>query len=155
MKKLRELTEYEYDNIRRTGLLYELFPEATGNYVDDCRKSANGEDDEDDSETMDKGLFDLADVFYAVQNINEDITSSLQNDDGETECLTLVTDGFSCIVKFGGEKIWSTLEDTHVFEEEENKYEELEPFLRNAVHEVLIKRQCQYEAIADVIYDTL
>jgi hypothetical protein len=152
MKKLRELTGYEYDSTQNSGLPHELLPEATGDY-DDCEKH-NMCDEDGELHAVDDVL-DLADVFRAVQNINADIASALPGDEDETECLTLMTDGFVCIVKFGEERIWHSREDNRAFIEEENEYEDLEMFLRSSVHELLIQRQGQYEAIANVIYDTL
>lgn len=153
MKKLSWLTEYEYDSTRNSGLPHELLPEATGDYDDYAKHNMDAADD-NTLRALDDVL-DLADVFRAVQNINADIASALPGDEDETECLTLMTDGFSCIVKFGDERIWHSREDNRVFIEEENEYEDLEMFLRSSIYELLIKRQGQYEAIVNVIYDTL
>lgn len=35
MKTLKELTKKEYESIKKSGLMWVLFPEATGNYEED------------------------------------------------------------------------------------------------------------------------
>lgn len=43
VKKLHNFTIQEYANLKNTGLLWELFPEATGNFLDDVETSFNNE----------------------------------------------------------------------------------------------------------------
>lgn len=35
-KKLTDLTEQEFETLKKSGFLWEFFPEATGNYKEDC-----------------------------------------------------------------------------------------------------------------------
>jgi hypothetical protein len=35
-KKLTDLTEHEFNTLKEMGYLWEFFPEATGNYKEDC-----------------------------------------------------------------------------------------------------------------------
>lgn len=39
MKKLEELTYIEYSALQSSGALYVVYPQATGNYSEDCNKS--------------------------------------------------------------------------------------------------------------------
>lgn len=42
-KRLHEFTEAEYELMKRRGALLELFPEATGNYGEDVKRSKERE----------------------------------------------------------------------------------------------------------------
>lgn len=39
-KKLHEFTEAEYEIMKRMGMLWELFPEATGHYREDIKRQS-------------------------------------------------------------------------------------------------------------------
>ena len=41
MKALKDLTRNEYRALQLCGMLFIIYPEATGNYLTDCNKSAN------------------------------------------------------------------------------------------------------------------
>jgi hypothetical protein len=43
MKDLSKLTEEEYSLILKSGMMWEIFPEATGVYKQDCQKAINDE----------------------------------------------------------------------------------------------------------------
>ena len=43
MKNLLDLSRYEYDKLMDQDLLFRIYPEATGVYENDCKKS-NGDD---------------------------------------------------------------------------------------------------------------
>lgn len=43
MKRLEELTRIEYSVLKSSEMLERIYPEATGDYETDCKKS-NGED---------------------------------------------------------------------------------------------------------------
>jgi len=43
MKDLSELTEEEYSLLLKSGMMWEIFPEATGIYFQDCKKAINDE----------------------------------------------------------------------------------------------------------------
>jgi len=36
MKQLKDLTKKEYESLDKAGMLYVFYPEATGNYKNDC-----------------------------------------------------------------------------------------------------------------------
>lgn len=35
--KIKEMTKEHYDNLKKSGMFWELFPKATGNYEEDCK----------------------------------------------------------------------------------------------------------------------
>lgn len=43
MKNLKNLTYLEYSTLQNTGMLFVVYPEATGSFRDDCEK-AGGDD---------------------------------------------------------------------------------------------------------------
>jgi hypothetical protein len=36
-KNLKELSREDYESLKKTGFFWELFPQATGNYEEDCK----------------------------------------------------------------------------------------------------------------------
>ena len=37
MKQLKDLTREEYNKLNKSGMLFEIYPEAEGLYIDDCK----------------------------------------------------------------------------------------------------------------------
>lgn len=77
------------------------------------------------------------DVINAVTSINEEIFEDERS--GGHICLTYSTNGFGEFVEFGDLRLWDWDEDTRIFSEEDDEYEEIEVCLRRMLAEEIAK----------------
>ena len=63
MKELRELSKKQYDDLNNIGMLFELYPDATGDYDKDCADIVS----QDDLKAVEK----LTEVFVDVLNTSK------------------------------------------------------------------------------------
>lgn len=75
---------------------------------------------------------DVLEIFEAIQNIQQDIP-----EDATEYSLEFATNGSEARIDFLGVNLWISAEDERDFNEETNKYEPFELFLRRRLQEEL------------------
>lgn len=80
----------------------------------------------------------LAEVFQAVENINEDIHEALDNKANQIDLLGIISEGsMFIVVTYLDHQLWDNDNDEREFIEDRNDYEPLEPFLRKEIKKLI------------------
>lgn len=81
----------------------------------------------------------LSTVDAIVGELNDDIYDSLGSNCKDSYCFIVDyhCDGYMVVIEFLGLQIWSSDDDDREFNEEENKYEPLKPYLIKKIINVI------------------
>jgi len=75
---------------------------------------------------MDRG------IIFIIEKLNTEMHASGQFDD--LEFLEYRSNGYSEIILFVGQRIWSSEDDERIYNDDDDSYEDLEIFLRRRVN---------------------